>query len=157
MLREQAHAGKHVPHSLGTLLLGHSMYHQPFAHARPDWHARIERGEGVLEDDLQLPPQPLHLVALRGHDIHAFETHMPTRRRYEAQHGPAHGRLAAARLSHQAKRLTSADEEAHVVHRFHLGHRALHEAAPHRKILHKVLDLKYYIALAFVDSSPPIR
>src|SRR5205085_8818083 len=68
-------------------------------------HARIERGIGVLEDDLHGAPERAHLVLAELEDIPAGETYGAGGRLDQAQHQPSRGRLAATRLAHERERL----------------------------------------------------
>ena len=90
--------------------------------------ARVERGEGVLEDDLHAPPIGLQGVALEGRDVRAVEDDPAGGGVDEPQQQPADGRLAAARLAHETERLAARDLEVDAVHGAHLGHGALQDA-----------------------------
>ena len=103
---------------------------QPLADAVADELARVERGEGVLEDDLHAPPIRLQRLALQGRDVRAVEDDPPGRGVDEPQQQSADGRLAAPRLAHQAEGLAAGDLEVHAIHGAHLGHRALQHAGP---------------------------
>ena len=77
-------------------------------------HARIERGVGILEDDLHVPAQPAQRILAEVGDFLALEAHGARRRVHQAQHQTSGGRLAAARLADQRQRLAAGDLEAHV-------------------------------------------
>ena len=50
------------------------MQRQRLAEDLPDRHARIERGVGVLKDDLRLPAERAQRLGVEGEQIVAFET-----------------------------------------------------------------------------------
>ena len=90
---------------------------QGFAEDRADRHARIERGERVLEDDLHVAPHGAQIVA-------AEAAARPARRRRsrrggldQAQHAAARGGFAAAGFADQSERLAAIDRKRHAVDR----------------------------------------
>ena len=82
-----------------------------------DGHAGVEGGEGVLEDDLHLPAQALHLLGVHGQHVLALEEDLAAGGLVEAQDGAPHGGLAAAGLAHYAQGVAGVNGEADVVHR----------------------------------------
>ena len=82
-----------------------------------DREAGVERGIGVLEDDLD-PALVLHRHAGRhGKQVLAFEQDLPARGFVEAHHGQSNRCLAGARFPDQPQRLTLGELEGHVADR----------------------------------------
>ena len=82
-----------------------------------DGHAGVEGGKGVLEDDLHLPAQLLHLLGAQGQHVPALEEHLAAGGFVEAQDSPAHGGLSAAGLAYHAQGFARMDGKTDVVHR----------------------------------------
>src|SRR3954447_267363 len=109
----------------------------------PDPFAWVQRGVGVLEDHLHLPPQRSHLAAAEARDLPPFESDRAGGRLDQLQHRPAGGRLAAAGLADQAERLAALDPEADPVDRPHLVDFAVdQDSALDREVLDEVVDLE---------------
>ena len=119
-------------------------------------HARIERGVGVLEDDLHVPAQPAQRVLVEVGDLLALEAHRARGRVHQAQHQPAGGRLAAAGFADQRQRLAAGDLEADVVDGAHQADQlAADQAAADREMLDQAVDLqdRDSVALAHAATS----
>jgi hypothetical protein len=101
-------------------------------------HARVERAERVLEDDLQVAAQAAHLRRRQRHHVGAVVDDLPGVGLDQAQDQPAGRRLAAARLADQAERLAAADGEVDAVDRAH--HRARPAAEPQALAHREMLD-----------------
>ena len=71
----------------------------------------IERGVGVLEHHLRVPPRRAHRLGAEGRDIGAVDHDAPAARLQQPQHQPRHGRFAAAGLADQAQRLAACHAE----------------------------------------------
>src|SRR5439155_8564813 len=76
--------------------LGDLVNRQPFANDRADRHARIQRREGILEDDLDAPAQLAHLLRSELHQVDAVELDGAGGGFDEAENHAAGSRLAAA-------------------------------------------------------------
>ena len=61
-----------------------------------DAHARVERGERILEDDLQVFPHGAQRRPLEREEIGAAKTRGAGRRRHQTQQRPRDGRFAGA-------------------------------------------------------------
>ena len=85
---------------------------QRFAEDRADRHARIERGERILEDDLHLAPHGAQIVAAEAQHVLPVERRSRRRGLDQAQHAAARGGLAAAGLADQSERLAAIDRKA---------------------------------------------
>ena len=105
-------------------------------------HARIERGERVLEDDLHLAAIGSHLRLAKTGDLPALDFHRTGRRLDQAHHGAAGRGLATARLTHQPQCLALADRKADAVDGIDLANRAAQQALLHRKVLLEVRHLE---------------
>ena len=114
---------------------------QPFADAVGDRCPWIEARVRVLEDHLHPAPIGLEVGALEAGDVLAVEADRSRGRIDQPQQQPPDGRLAAAGLANQSKRLAPLDVEADVVHGLHQGHGPLRDAALHREVLDEVADL----------------
>ena len=106
-------------------------------------HARIERGERVLEDDLHPPPVGAQLDLAEPRDVLAVERDAAGGRLDQPQHGAAHRRLAAARFADQAERLARRDREAHAVDREDVAGGAPKQSLLDGKVLLEVLHLQH--------------
>jgi hypothetical protein len=111
-----------------------------FAHDRSHPHAWIERGVGVLENDLHLAAQVAHLAPPQRGKIAAVEDDAAAGRFDQAQDQPSERGLARARFPHQAHRFTRFDGEIYPVNRLDRELAAREQAfAPRRKFLAQVL------------------
>src|SRR5665647_2994970 len=116
---------------LGTDLVDIERLADDIAHA----HARVQGGVRVLEDDLHVAAQPLHLRPRGGHDVDALEGDRAGRRRDEPQHGAPRGGLAATALADQAQGLALLDREADAVDGVDLAGGALEDPRPDGEVL----------------------
>ncbi len=108
-----------------------------------DRHLRVQRGVGVLEDDLQLAPHRPHLRDRQPGELAPLEPHRAGGRLVQLEDGPAGGRLAAAGLPHHAEGLPGVDVEAHAGHRLDVTDDAAQQpAALDREVHHQVTDLQ---------------
>ena len=90
---------------------------QRFTEDRADGHARIERGERVLEHDLHLAPQGAQVVAAEAQHVLPVKDDLARGRLDQAQDAAAGGGLAAAGFADHSQRLAAIDRERHAVHR----------------------------------------
>src|SRR5215218_9721506 len=116
----------------------HAMQAKRRRERRPDGLARVERGIGVLEDELR-DTGPRHAVHA-GADLMAVEKDAAARRRLEAEDRQGEGRLAAAGLADDAEALALLELEIDAVDGREGPSAA--EVAPDRKMDRKVLDLE---------------
>ncbi len=93
--------------------------------------ARIERGIGVLEDDLQLAAQRAHPCLAGGDDVLALEDYLAGIGLDEAEDGASSGRLAAAGLADKAEGLAVAHGEGDAVEGTHGDDARPRKAARH--------------------------
>src|SRR5207302_9833565 len=80
-------------------------------------HARVQRVERLLEDELDLPPQQPRLLRRDAADLSALENDLPGRRRLEVHDAAGDRALARAALADEAERLAACDLEGHPVDR----------------------------------------
>ena len=130
----QAHDAQQVLDHLGPLgRVAHAVDEQRLADEIEDGHARVERAERVLEDELDAAAKVDQRLALQGQHVHqpaaVVEFHPPGVRRQRAHDDLGERGLAATAFAHQAQALASADGEAHVVDR-QAGREAGAEEAP---------------------------
>ncbi len=133
--------------ALRARAVGHAVHQQRLADDLGDRHARIERGERVLEDHLHLPPQRSQVLAREARHVDlgaalGAEADLAERRRDGAQDAARGGGLAAAALAHQRQRLAAIDGEAHVVHRAHLADGAAEQSAMDGIELAQIADVE---------------
>jgi len=76
-----------------------------FADDASDGHARVQRADGVLEDDLHFAAELLHALPRGVEDVFAVETDRAFGGGDEPENRPPDGRLAAAGLADEAERL----------------------------------------------------
>jgi hypothetical protein len=91
--------------------------------------ARVERGEGVLEDDLHAAAEGAELAFTAVCDVLAVEDDPARSRFVKPQDRAPHSRLTAARLTHQTERLAAPDLERHVVDRLDVADMAIEDEA----------------------------
>src|SRR5579862_6061380 len=92
-----------------------------------DRHRGIERGVGILEDDLHPTPKLTPVVLAQPRDLTALELDASLGGRDETEKGAAQRRLAAARLAHEPEHLAFAQLERDVVDGAHCGARPADE------------------------------
>jgi hypothetical protein len=80
-------------------------------------HARIKRGEGVLEDRLGLAAEPTQPSLRQAGDVAALEQDLAFAGIRQAEDAATHRGLAGAGFPHQAHGLAVADGEGHVLDR----------------------------------------
>jgi hypothetical protein len=88
-----------------------------FAEDRADRHARIERGERVLEHDLDVAPHRPQVVAAKTKHVPTVEDDFAFARFDQAHHAARGGGFAAAGFADQAERLASFHRKGDAVHR----------------------------------------
>ena len=93
-----------------------------------DAQARVQRGVGVLEDDLQLAAPGPHLLAREAVDALAVDADLARSRVDQLQDRFPRGRLAATALADQTQRLALGDVEGDAVDRMDLPDGALQQA-----------------------------
>ena len=84
-----------------------------------DVHARIERREGILEDDLHLAAQPAHVGWPEIHDGSAFIADIARRRLDQSQERAAERGLAAPGFAHDGECLAALHRNRDAVDRSH--------------------------------------
>src|SRR5258707_12770557 len=101
-------------------------------------HARVQRSERVLEDDLHRTSMWTQVRLAEMGDIQAIEPDAATGRLDKAQDGARHRRFAAAGLPDQPESFSDANCEADAVHRMHGADAAAEDAASHRIVFDEV-------------------
>src|SRR6266545_4102321 len=110
-----------------------------FADDVPDCHPRIQRGIGILEDDLRLPAHRPQLASRDRRQLPPEEAHRPGGRLQELEDAVSRRRLARAGLADQAERLAGVDVERDVVDGLDVVDRPVDEhALLHREVLLQV-------------------
>src|SRR5664280_2346013 len=106
-----------------------------------DRHPWVERGERVLEDDLDVPPDVAHRSGAQAHQLLSVEPDGARRGLDQLQDRPPGGGLAASRLTHEAEGLGPVDVEADTAHGMDVAHLAADERpAPLGVVLDQVGD-----------------
>src|SRR5205085_12283451 len=115
-----------------------------FGHRVAHRHAAAERGERVLEDDLDPPPKPPQPPLVEPEDVFSIEERLSGGRPLQAEQQPGQRRLAAPRLAHQPQGLAPGHLEADAVDRPHRPDRPPQHRPPgERKVLGKPDRLEY--------------
>ena len=107
-----------------------------------DGHPRIERGVGILKDDLRLAAEAAELLGIHRQQIAAFEADAAGVGLDQPQHQPAHRRLAAAGLADQRQRLAGLDNKTHAVDGVDMGGRPPEYRALRHETPGQILDLE---------------
>lgn len=84
-------------------------------------HARVERGEGVLKDDLHVTAEAAQVAGTRGKNVLAVEVDAAGRGLDQAEDHASEGGLAATGLADQTQGLAGMNVERHVIHRTHFS------------------------------------
>ena len=101
---------------------------------------RVERGIGVLKDDLHMATVAAQFILAQVRDVHAIEQHLTCSRLEQTQHGLGHGGLAATGFADQTKGLAPRDVERHAIHREDLADNPRQQATVNRKVLLQIGD-----------------
>ena len=118
-----------------------------------DRHARIERGERVLEDDLHVAAERSERPGVELGDVAALEPDFARRRFDQPQDAAPGRRLTRAGLAHQPERLALGDVEADTVDRMHGLGLAGEEAAADLEVLGQVLHAQQRLGHVAAASS----
>ena len=113
-----------------------------------DRHTGVQRGKGVLENDLHIPAHVLHLRLVKGQHVLALEVHMAGCGLVQAEDGAAHGGFSAAGLAHHAQGLARGEGEADVVHR-------VEHAVGHGEVFLQVFNPQDFRSVLSHSSPPP--
>src|SRR4029450_1152036 len=95
----------------------HSLQTEWGADDLPNRVPRIQRGVGVLEDHLHVPPQGTQLRILQMADFAPLQGDLPAGPLEETDQQTGRGALAASRLANDRERFATLDCEVHPVHR----------------------------------------
>ena len=143
VLGAQADALEDVRDAGAALLrLADAVHAQRFADDVARRHARIERRERVLEDDLHLPPVGAQLPLVEMRDVGAVDPDPARGRLDQAEDRAPDGGLAAAGFADQRQCLAGADRKADAVNRVDVASGAAQQAFFDREVLLEVLDLE---------------
>src|SRR6266446_3535678 len=118
---------------------GDAVIDQRLADDVADPEPRVERGVGVLKDDLELAPVGPHLMAAEAVDALALDADLARGRVEQFEDRLARGGLAAAALANQTQGLARGDVEGDAVDRVDLPDRALQQPLPDREVLDQPL------------------
>ncbi len=130
MVGRQADLLEQPAHARLRFVAAGDAVHQQRLHDRvTDRHARVERGERVLEDELDVATQCLHVLLGQLEDVAAVELDRTALALDQAQQRAPGGRLAAARFADQRQRLARMQVEAQLFDRMHAARDAAEEAA----------------------------
>jgi hypothetical protein len=103
---------------------------------------RVQRREGILEDDLHPAAERLEVALAEIGDVLAVEADPARRRPVQPEQRPADRRLPASRLADEAERLAAANVERDVVDGANVAHVPVeHDPRPDREVHLQVLDL----------------
>ena len=116
------------------------MNDQGFANDGADVHARVERGIGVLKDDLDVAAQQAEFAGLQRPDVAAFKMNLARGRLDQAQHATPGGRLAAAGFADQPEGFAALDVKIDAVDGMDAAALAAEQAAFKEKFLGQIFD-----------------
>ena len=140
-LGRHADALEHVVHDRVALLArDRAVDREPLRDQVADLHARVERPDRVLEDDLHVPARLLQVLAAEPDDVDAVEHDLAGGRLEQAQDRPTERRLAAPGLADEPERLASADVEIDAVDGLQVAGRALEEPLADGEVLLQTSD-----------------
>src|SRR5688572_5456381 len=101
----------------------------------------------MLEDDLNVPPHGPHLTAFELGDVPLVEDDLARGGLGQLDDRATEGRLAAAGLTDDAKRLTATNRKVDAVDCAHLPDGVLQEARLDREVLDETLDAENVVAV----------
>ena len=93
------------------------MNHHGLAQNLANGHPGIERGVGILEDHLHLPPEIMQAAPVQMCHILSVDADIPGSGFVDAHNGPAQGGLAAPGFADQAKGFAGFNGEGDIVDR----------------------------------------
>ena len=148
-LRGHADACEHLVDDVAAVLpRPEAVDREALCDERADLHARVERADGVLEDDLHVPSHLFQVPVPEPDQIDAVEPDLARGRLEQAQDRAPQGRLAAAGLPDEAERLAAPDVQIDAVHGLQVAGGALEESLLDREVLLQAADAKQHIAVA---------
>jgi hypothetical protein len=101
--------------ALAYAAAGEAMDIEDFADGLADGHARVERAERILENDLGSTPEATEAIAIEGSNVGAVEEDAASARLDEAEDGATGRGLAGAGLTDEAEGLAAADLEGDAI------------------------------------------
>ena len=107
-----------------------------------DRHPRVERGVGVLEDDLDVAAQLAHVAGGRLLHLQPLEDHLASGGFLQAHDQSSQGRLPTTGLADDAEGLALVQLERDTVDGLHVPGGAAHDARLDRVVLDQVLRLE---------------
>ena len=111
-------------------------------------HSRIEGRVRILEDDLNVPPDGSHCLALESGDVATVEDDPSVGGLDQLDDRPAERRLAAPGLADDAERLAASNGEVDTGDRLHLPDRVLEDPGLDREVLDEALDAEKLVSAA---------
>ena len=153
-----------VVHDLVDVIIEFLLAHQTvLTHRLTDdlahGHTGLQRGEGILEDDLHLRAHIPHFLVGEGVHILAVEQYLTASLftgqtqdgtaggGVELENGSAQGGLAAAGLAHQTHGSTTLEVKGDTVHGLHMAHSLADHTALDGEVLLQVLDLQNVLGI----------
>src|SRR5438105_1721360 len=131
-------AGQHLDPVVEGAALRDAVILQRLADDVADPEARVQRGVGVLKDDLQLAAIGAHLAPRQLVDALAIDADLAGGRLDQFEDRLARGRLAAAAFADEAQGLALRDVERDTVDRMHLSDGLLQDPFLDREMLDEV-------------------
>ena len=133
--------------------------HQRLAHNPFDRHARIQRGERILEDDLNMRPDMHQLFAgqffqVDPSQLRIIKPDFATGGIQQAHDGSGGGGLSAAAFTHQSQGFALLDKQVDPIDGLYHAHTAFNKTAFDRELLlevfyvqEQIIDLKQGLGL----------
>lgn len=111
-----------------------------------DFHARIERAVGVLENRLHSSAKLLGGLFIEAMHVFAAESNLTVGGCLQLKNATTNRSFAATGLPHQTQRLALANGQAHAVDRFYLSDGAFEDdPLGYGKVFLEIRDLEKYI------------
>ncbi len=146
MIRLEAHQLEHLGRpGLDGRLVAPPVNLQRLGDGLADGDARVERGERILEDDLEIPADLAHVSCAELGELNPFERDRARGRTRQLQDRASRRRLAATRLAHQAQGLAGSDGEGDAGDRVDLPDTVPDErATAHGEVFDEVGDFEQW-------------
>ena len=111
-------------------------------------HTGLQRGEGILEDDLHLRAHIPHFLVREGIHVLTVKQHLTAGLfAGQTQDGAAGGGLATAGLAHQTHGSATLEVKGDAVHGLHMAYGLADHTALDGKVLLQILDLQNVLGI----------
>ena len=142
-----------VVHDLVDVIIEFLLAHQTvLTHRLTDdlahGHTGLQRGEGILKDDLHLRAHIPHFLVREGIHVLTVKQHLTAGLfAGQTQDGAAGGGLATAGLAHQTHGSTTLEVKGDAVHGLHMAYGLADHTALDGEVLLQILDLQNVLGI----------